>query len=158
MNSDMCATVRELIPDLVGGRVSEKDRGEVGRHVDGCSECAAELELARMLFVSRPEVPPGLQERLLSSLSRTRPLPSRAGWRVTAAAIAALAIGIGISSDPASQVPSEVPGYAYEVEEGEIWVSDDGLLAGAPLFDDLSDDALLQLLDELAVGAAGGSA
>jgi hypothetical protein len=44
------------------------------------------------------------------------------------------------------------------LNEGEIWVSDDGLLAGAPLFDGLSDDALLQLLDELSVESTGGSA
>jgi hypothetical protein len=159
MNSQMCGTIRERIPDLVGDRLSGVDRTEVELHVRECGECASELELARTLYTSRPPVPAGLLERLLDSVHVVRPRqPSRTWWHVSAAAVAALALGIGISSDPAGQVPIDVPGYAYEVEEGDIWVSDDGLLAGAPLFDDLSDDALLQLLDELSAGSAGGSA
>ena len=65
--------------------------------------------------------------------------------------------GFIVDTHGATALP-EVPGYAYEVEEGDIWASDDGLMAGAPLFDELSDEALLQLLDELALGSAGGSA
>ena len=41
-------------------------------------------------------------------------------------------------------------------DEG-VWLSDDGLLAGAPALDGLSDEALLQLLEELVGGSAGGS-
>jgi len=161
MNEQMCVTVRELIPDFVADRLTGSDLAEVDRHVLGCTDCADELDLARAIFATRPSVPEGLLERLTSTVTtvtRVRQLqPARAWWSVVAAAVAALALGIGISSDPVT-VPVDVPGYAYEVEEGDIWLSDDGLLAGAPLFDDLSDDALLQLLDELSIGSAGGSA
>jgi hypothetical protein len=51
-----------------------------------------------------------------------------------------------------------VPGYAYEVEEGDLWLSDDGVIAGAATLDGLSDEALAQLLEELTVGASGGAA
>jgi hypothetical protein len=37
-------------------------------------------------------------------------------------------------------------------------MSDDGLLAGAPLFDGLSDEALVALLDELSLEGPGGAA
>jgi len=162
MNEQMCVTVRELIPDFVADRLPGSDLAEVDRHVLECADCADELDLARAIFATRPSVPEGLLERLTSTVTtvtKVRQLqPTRAWWSVVAAAVAALALGIGISSGPVTQVPIDVPGYAYEVEEGDIWVSDDGLLAGAPLFDDLSDDALLQLLDELSVGSAGGSA
>jgi predicted anti-sigma-YlaC factor YlaD len=154
----MCGTVRELIPDFVGSRLSPEDLDVVERHVVDCRECRAELELAQVIMASRRSAPPELLDRLLRSVGTTRHQPVRAWWAASAAAIAALALGIGISSDPSRQAPLEVPGYAYEVGEGDIWLSDDGLLAGAPLFDDLSDDALLQLLDELSVGSAGGSA
>jgi len=162
MIEQMCGSVRELIPDFVGSRLAGDDLAEVERHVLECADCAAELELAHAIFATRPSVPAGLLERLtttVTTVKKVRPLqPTRTWWSVAAAAVAALALGIGISSDPASQAPVDVPGYAYEVEEGDIWVSDDGLLAGAPLFDDLSDDALLELLDELSIGSAGGSA
>lgn len=161
MNHEMCGTVRELIPDFVGNRLSDADLETVERHVVDCRECAAELELAQMIFAGRPRVPDGLLERIVASVGKARAPhvePSRGWWSVAAAAVAALALGIGLSSHSRSLAPADVPGYAYEVDEGEIWVSDDGLLAGAPSFDDLSDDALLQLLDELSVASAGGAA
>lgn len=158
MNDHMCGTVRELIPDFVGSRLSSPDFEVVERHVLDCAECSAELELAQVILAGRPSAPPELLERLLRSVSSSRQRPARTWWGVSAAAIAALALGIGMSSDPSREAPVDVPGYAYEVEEGDIWLSDDGLMAGAPLFDGLSDDALLQLLDELSVGSAGGAA
>ena len=82
---------------------------------------------------------------------------SRPWWGITAAAVAALALGIGISFDRAEQPESAIPSYAYELEDGELWLSDDGLIAGAPALDALSDEALLQFLDELDVGGAGGA-
>lgn len=162
MMDETCGTVRELIPDFAGRRLPAAERTGVERHVDQCAECAAELQLVRMVAAGRPRVPAGLLERLLTTvetgLSAGRSRPPRTWWAVSAAAVAALALGIGMSSRAVVETPADVPGYAYEVEEGDIWVSDDGLVAGAPLFDDLSDDALLQLLDEISVSSAGGTA
>jgi hypothetical protein len=160
MSTETCGTMRELIPDVVGGRLPRAQAETVERHVAACAECAGELRVARMILASRRDAPSGLLERLLATVGAHRPrtaTPAGSWWGVAAAAVAALALGIGIQSDPSVQ-PVEVPGYAYEVEEGDIWLSDDGLLAGAPLFDDLSDDVLMQLLDELSTSAAGGSA
>jgi len=157
MNEELCGTVRELIPDFVGSRLSSANLEVVEQHVVDCHECGAELALAQVVLAGRPAVPPELLERLLRSVRSSRQQPARTWWGLSAAAVAALALGIGMSSDPV-EAPVDVPGFAYEVEEGGIWLSEDGLLAGAPLFDDLSDDALLQLLDELSVGSAGGSA
>jgi len=158
MTNEMCGRVRDLIPDFVASRLSADDAGAVERHVAGCGECRAEAEVARLVHAGRPRVPEGLLERVLESVSARRAQPSRAWWGISAAAVAALALGIGMSSHGGTAASVDVPGYAYETEEGEVWVSDDGLLAGAPSFDDLSDDALLQLLDELTVTSAGGSA
>jgi len=156
MSGQTCGEIRELIPDFVRGALAHAERGLVEAHVTGCSECSAELELAGLVLASRPAVPAALLGRLLDGVGATRQRPARTWWGVSAAAVAALALGIGLSSHP-SAMPVDVPGYAYEVDEGEIWVSDDGLLAGAPSFDGLSDDALLQLLDELTVVSAGGT-
>jgi len=158
MNDPMCGTVRELIPDFVGGRLPPRELELVERHVVDCGDCGAELALARVVFASRPMAPTGLADRIAGSVAAGRSQPARTWWGVSAAAIAALALGIGISSGPSMEAPADVPAFAYEVEEGDVWLSDDGLLAGAPLFDVLSDDALLQLLDELSVTSAGGSA
>lgn len=158
MNEAECGTVRELIPDFAAGRLAVDEAERVERHVRACAECCAELELVRVLLVSRASVPEGLLDRITRAQVTERRAPTRTWWGVSAAAIAALALGIGITSDPTTEAAVEVPGFAQEAEEGEIWLSDDGLLAGAPALDDLSDDALLQFLDELTVGSTGGSA
>ncbi|MEQ1857887.1 MAG: zf-HC2 domain-containing protein [Longimicrobiales bacterium] len=157
-NAPDCGAVRELIPSFVGNTLSAGERDVVESHVRVCAECDSELALAHILFASRPRVPAGLLGRIERAAATDRRAPARTWWGVSAAAIAALALGIGITSDRTPQATLEVPGYAYEAEEGEIWVSDDGLVAGAPALDDLSDEALLQFLDELTTGAGGGGA
>lgn len=158
MSHGKCGIVRELIPDLVANRLSAADAATVEGHLPACAECNAELDLVRAVLAGRRATPEGLSERVVVAVRLDRRLPSRPWWGISAAAVAALALGIGISSQPAGDGDVDVPGYAYEVEEGELWLSDDGLLAGAPSLDVLSDEALEQLLDELVVGSAGGAA
>ncbi|MDA1104312.1 MAG: hypothetical protein O2956_12040 [Gemmatimonadetes bacterium] len=156
MNDALCEVVREGIPDVVSGRSSGEGAASVEGHLVTCEECRAEFELARTLFASRPRVPARLAARVVSAVQRDRTTRASPWWGLSAAAVAALALGIGISSDSPAMRDSEVPNYAYEVEEGALWLSDDGLLAGAPSFDALSDEALAELLDELAVGTSPG--
>jgi len=158
MNDVDCGHVREWIPDFVANRLPATDAAEVERHVRTCGECEAEFELAAMLFSSRAEAPHGLADRVVQAVRRDRQRLVRPWWGVSAAAVAALALGIGIVSEPSATFNGEVPDFAYEVEEGDLWLSDDGLLAGAPSFDDLSDEALLELLNELASGGTSGGA
>ena len=106
--------------------------------------------------MTKVDAPEGLLERV-SRVTVTR-RPAHTWWGVSAAAIAALALGIGIVSQQASDPSGDIPAFAREAEEGEIWLSDDGLVAGAPALDDLSDEALLELLDELSNVSTGGAA
>ena len=43
-----------------------------------------------------------------------------------------------------ASVLGEVP-----LEESQVWIADDGAVAGAPVLDDLADEALATLLEEL---------
>ena len=159
MTDQDCATTRERIPDYVRGHLPADETAAIEEHLGTCQECAVELELVRSLYVSRAEVPSGLAERVIDAVRSGRTSMHRPWWGLTAAAVAALAIGVGIVSDrtgPTSDL--DVPAYAYEIDEGALWLSDDGLVAGAPSLEGLSDEALELLHDELAVGGAGGSA
>ena len=156
-----CEAIRELIPDFVANRLSSAQLEGVEAHVHSCADCRAELELARLIFASRPhapDAPDALVERITRAAAADRQAPARTWWGVSAAAIAARALGIGITSDPTPPTPVEVPAFAAETDEVEIWLSDDGLIAGAPALDDLSDEALQQLLDELSTDFSGGAA
>ena len=158
MSNMKCETVREWVPDYVSGRLARLDDTSVRSHLKACDECRAEVELARLIFESRVDVPDGLANRVRDAVRYDRTSVSRPWWGITAAAVAALALGIGFSSDRPEQSESAIPGCACELDDENLWLSDDGLIAGAPALDALSDEALLQFLDELDVGGAGGSA
>lgn len=158
MNDARCGAIRELIPDFVGNRLGATEVEPLEAHVAECAACRAELELAQSLYTSRASVPDGLADRVVDAVRRARPALRRPWWGISAAAVAALALGIGITSGPAGPDDLDVPDFGYEVGEGELWLSDDGLLAGAPSLDGLSDEALILLLDELSAASAGGAA
>ena len=62
------------------------------------------------------------------------------------------------SQTASAMMLNRFPDVRHELDDENLWLSDDGLIAGAPALDALSDEALLQFLDELDVGGAGGSA
>ena len=152
--SDMgCEGAREAIPGYVVGGLSPAARTEVRAHLDTCAECREEAELVALLSASRPEVPTALAGRIQSALERRGRWVLRPWWGLAAAALAAVALGIGVTSR--RQGPGvEVPAYVAGVDEEGLWLSDDGLIAGAPALDGLSDDALEQLLAEMTGGQA----
>lgn len=145
-----CATVREYLPDLAADRIDSGRAVEMHAHLDVCDECSAELTLLMLLLEAPVTVPDDLAERVVGAVRFRRRAVRRPWWGISAAAVAALALGIGVSSQGASGPVAPVLEYATEAEETEVWLSDDGLLAGAPAIDDLSDEALMELLDELA--------
>jgi len=157
MNDAQCEPVRDSIPDFAAGRLSPAEAAAVQAHLDGCADCRAEAELVGLLFAGRPAVPAGLAEDIERHVRVRRRGGTRPWWGLAAAAVAAVALGIGVTnrSEPALE---EVPAYVSEMQGLSPWVSDDGLIAGAPALDDLSDEALMTLLDELGAGSSGGAA
>jgi hypothetical protein len=118
----------------------------------------------RLLHRSLPEPPKGLEEAIkervraeLGGASEGKPsgmLPFRTrrpwvpAWGLSAAALVALALGTGIiwSQKDGEEDPLQV---AVQEPLPEAWLWDDGMIAGAPDFDGLSDEELEALLEEL---------
>jgi len=148
-----CERARELIPLLSVGAVESPDRASVEAHLGQCGECHQEAELARMLFATRPNPPEGMAERITAAVRQQGLAVRRPWWGLSAAAVAVLALGLGVMSNQ-EVTPISVPVYAADAGQSELWLSDDGLIAGAPSFDALSDEALEQLLNELESGGA----
>jgi len=157
MTNPQCELVRDSIPDFAAGRLTPAESASVHVHLDGCDECRAEAELVHLLYSTRPEVPAGLVEAIEGHVRFRRRGVTRPWWGIAAAVVAAVALGIGVSSR-SNATDEEVPAYVAEMQSLSPWVSEDGLIAGAPALDDLSDEALLTLLDELGTGASGGAA
>ena len=160
MSSENCAIVRELIPEFVINRLGEDELGLVESHISDCFSCREEFELVERIFASRPEVPGTLEESVTRVVIDDLKFSFyRWQWQaLSAAAIAALALGIGISLDSPRNAAHNVPDFAHEIEEGGIWLTDDAFVAGAPSFDNLSDEALADLIEELSVVTSGGTA
>jgi len=153
MSGAGCDHVRDRIPDYAAGRLPASDAEQMARHLEGCGECRAELDLVSLLFQARPEAPEGLAERVRSAASR-RAAVRHPAWGLAAASVAVLALGIGVRSrslDPRMDVPVYV---SENDEDGSVWLSDDGLIAGAPALDGLSEEALAMLREEMTAGGA----
>lgn len=159
MTDVRCETARELIPDLVGERLSAAEASRVAAHLDTCADCRAEAELVRLLHAARPQVPVGLAGRVLAAVRADRPRGRRPWWGLAAAAVAVLALGIGVASRSPTDTVTGVPGFvAQGTSTSGAWVSDNGMVAGAPALDGLSDAALQTLLEEMESNGTGGSA
>jgi anti-sigma factor RsiW len=153
MKGPLCDRVRDRIPDHVAGRLRAEEAAEVARHLESCEECRAESGLVALLFQARPEAPQGLAKKVREAAGR-RGAARHPWWGLAAAAVAALALGIGVSSRGLDS-RLDVPVYVSEADDQELlWLSDDGLIAGAPALDGLSEEELMRLLDEMTAGGA----
>ncbi|MEO8337347.1 MAG: zf-HC2 domain-containing protein [bacterium] len=109
------ADVRDLLPDLVHGRLDEATRAMVELHVAGCDDCSAELALLGDLRSSMGQAP-ALDLGAIAAAVPAYRAPMRrswVGWRTAAAVTLIVAGGSSIivtqhigSSQPGAQVPS----------------------------------------------------
>ncbi|HCR04540.1 MAG TPA: hypothetical protein DIU18_05090 [Gemmatimonadetes bacterium] len=158
MNPMTCPEIADRLPDWASDRLADTESALVAEHLDGCEDCSAQASVLGTLFVARPEAPAGMAENIARaggvqahSVTRERVRPSwrRPAWALPSAAVLVFAVGTTIifrdsqTIEVASAI-GEVP-----VEESQIWIANDGAVAGAPVLDDLSDEELRALVEEL---------
>lgn len=159
MNETRCEMVLERLPDFAGGRLSPAEVAVVEAHLQGCPECSAEAGLLGLLYAARPSAPEAVVARIEQAARAPRRSVHRPWWGLAAASVAAAALGIGVmAKDPPTAEEVEVPAMVAGAEETSLWVADDGVIAGAPALDGLSDEALLMLLEEMESDPTGGAA
>jgi len=74
-------------------------------------------------------------------------------WALSAAAVVILALGIGvIGNNGELEVVQDPIVVASQDPLPEAWLWDDGMVAGAPVFDGISDEDLEALLEEFEGG------
>lgn len=106
MNDCVMTEVRDALPDLLHGRLSELDTATMMAHVESCPECRAELALLREVRSSAPLAPVMDAARIASSLPRyggaavMRALPAKPERKTTPrfamlAAVAAIVVALG---------------------------------------------------------------
>jgi anti-sigma factor RsiW len=172
-----CADIVDRLPDWVAGRLADTEAGGLADHVATCRDCAAETELLRSLVATRTSAPPELAQRIVSAALAERarapqaaPRVGRArasfwrlapAWGLPAAAVLVLAIGTTVVShrsatvaqpdstlSPVAAALADVP-VDDDAGVESVSIADDGVVAGAPVLDQLSDDNLAALLQEM---------
>jgi len=160
MKARDCETIRDLLPEWVAEALSPEEADTVETHLTSCRHCSQESELVLALRDSRPQAPTGLDARIQARIReefeakpafnpRPRALTWAPTWALSAAAVVILALGIGVIWNPGDPDFVQDPIEVASLEPlPEAWLWDDGMVAGAPVFDGLSDEDLEALLEE----------
>ena len=168
MKSLRCEDVKDLLPEWTTGLLDDAPRLAVEAHLSDCAACREEAELLQAVLASRPPAPAGLEARIQARVrqefsrpraahgGRVRALRPRSGrlwapaWALSAAALAVLSLGIGVLwNGKVPEVTIEPVEVASQEPLPEAWLWDDGVVAGAPVFDDLTDEELRVLIEEM---------
>jgi len=168
MKSPECDNIRDLLPEWVVGALEEDQMTRVEKHLSECPECGVEEEVVRTLFEARPQAPAGLEARIQlrlreemavvreTSSKERRVIPLFGGmrwapsWALSAAALVVLSLGIGVMWEgEVPEVTLDPMEVAAEEPLPEAWLWDDGMVAGAPVYDGLTDEQLEALIQEL---------
>jgi anti-sigma factor RsiW len=145
--------LRDLLPDLLHGRLEDADRRMVEAHLARCADCRAELELLRQLRGALHRAPPVDVAAIVAAIPPYRAPARRSwgGWRA-AAAVALIAVG-GTSVAIANRVgdqPAPSPARAASAPSVGTTAAAPGVpreLAVSGAVGDLSDSELSMLLD-----------
>ena len=145
-----CEYVREVYPDVLHGNADASTVSAVRAHIAGCADCRVEAELIEGLRRTSLQVPAGLHERVVASLStpaRRRRFPLR--HLAFAATLAAALIGGSLLLDsmrsPGSRTATPPAGAGGL---GVITV-EAAMVTGTGSLQDLTVEELEQLLGEI---------
>jgi predicted anti-sigma-YlaC factor YlaD len=143
MTNWTCETVRDAYPDAVNGKLDGARMELLRAHVAACDECQSEIALLDSIHAQTPPLPPGLYERVVTSVSAPRRSGARARRVLALAATVALAL-IGGSV----LVQSALNGARANRAVGFVSV-ENAMLTGKASLDDFSVEELEQLLKEI---------
>lgn len=146
-----CADIQDRLPERAGGGLPASEAVEVESHLAGCADCREVAETLALLVEATPRAPQGLEARIAAAgreaLRESRGRRTRwvtPAWGLGAAAVLALLLGRTLL--PGLENGPEI--LAVPAEESTLF-ADDGMVAGAPVFDGLSDEDLALLLEEM---------
>ena len=171
MNSRGCDEIRDALPEWALGALDPAERATVEEHLSSCRDCSREEEVLRALLASRPQPPVDLEARIRARIREEMkgggeigapeggagviPLFRRGRWApswvLSAAAVVVLSLGIGVvwNDEDIPEVGQDPIQVVADEPLPEAWLWDNGVVAGAPLYDDLTDEQLEALIKEL---------
>jgi hypothetical protein len=153
--------VKDVLPELVAGRLAEPERARVAAHVASCASCAAEVAIIRAAERAMTAATPAVDvSRIVRALptpvvplaARRQPPRRRVSWRIAATiatiAVCGVSIGVvqGILRDDGHK-PPHVPRTVSQTKPADQTEAS-GLSVGGNL-NDLSASQMKALLDKM---------
>lgn len=166
-----CEIIQDQLADYAAGRVDDEARAVIESHLVHCGACQEELDTLALLVQATPAAPRGFEARVQAAVqgvladadagteateatasengSAVVPISRRRAWfgptwGLAAAAVMALLIGRSLVDTGEEPGLGEV---ALGYEDVPVLI-DEGMIAGAPALDGLSDEDLALLLEE----------
>jgi anti-sigma factor RsiW len=156
--------IKDLLPDLVAGRLDGAERERVSAHVNACASCAAEVVVLRSASRVLSAAPSIDIARIVNALPappaqvvsldarREQRRPRRVNWRV-AATIATIAVsGVSVALLQSIVRDGHKPPVAAHQKAAVSKVTDadqSGLAVGGSNLNDLTESQMQALLDKL---------
>lgn len=165
-----CEMMMELLTAHAERTLDGDTRRGVEAHMSSCADCRAEFKIIQALVDSEPmAVPVDLEARVLaaarealegreagrevatgSDIVALKPRWTAPSWAMGAAAVLVLALGTPLLMNQMSDSSGEgTETLLMDDPIATVWTTDDGLIAGAPALDMLTDEELSLLLAEL---------
>jgi anti-sigma factor RsiW len=165
MRDCLDATIKDLLPDFVAGRLAEAERARVAAHVNACASCAAEVVVLRAAERVLGATPAVDIARIVKALPtpvvslearREARRPRRLNWRI-AATVATIAVsGVSIAvlqaivrdnggHKPPVVAPNHRTAQATKVSDAD----QSGLAVGGSNLNDLTEGEMQALLAKL---------
>ena len=154
MSLNNCEQVRDLLPELVSGRLDIASASSARAHLETCADCRAELAIAESIAGARVMLPAGLERRVQLATANRRVSYWTRGRMAAVATFAVAIIGGSVLIAPylESTGPTDAPATVVNIgpvpSAGFIGV-EDAFGSGAASISDLTDEQLKQLLAEL---------
>ena len=145
--------IRELLPDYLGGRLSDVRRSEVSSHLASCDDCAEELALLQLVRQAYEATTPAMNvSAIVAALPKKAARPVMRSWRRShafqiAAAVSFITLG-GISLAVARSFFSVSPDAAL-VDTVAVNTVGDTPISFAGGLSDLGDDDVEALITAL---------
>lgn len=121
MNDCMNADVRDALPDLLNGNLSEAEAAVLQDHVDGCADCSSELALLREVKATAALAPAMDIEAIAAVVPGYAPLAATASgrrnsfgwaWKIAAAAAIVTVGVVGVSRETQSPLATQKIAHA----------------------------------------------
>jgi len=171
VNARDCERVVEVLPDWILGTLDPELGMDMERHLGSCPDCTREEEVLRQILALRPTPPGDLADRIQARVREEMTLAAEVKgakeqadvvplfrrprwaptWALSAAAVVLLSLGIGVvwNGEEVPDVGQSSTQVVAEEPIPEAWLWDDGMVAGAPVYDGLTDEQLEALIEEL---------